>query len=261
MESLRIGSGTELSLEYLATLEDRLGVSWESHEPVCVIDIADDALIGLRTALTQLLQSELASEALDEAKAYGREHVQTVGFGIPSDFDHFAKLGFLYGERLILWDVISSRVLRTEHGRGREAAVAAIACNLLRLRGAIERGGAVILPHPLRWSTAAQHAAEEMRRSSRPSVLHVGLTMALAANSDGLSIRPYTHLHSTNQPTSEPSLADDEIYSKETFVFQQAIASLISTSGLHIWMTSPRPISSGLWPAIRFFVSRFASCL
>lgn len=232
MESPRKGKGRELSLEYLATLEHQLSVSWESREPVCVIDVTDEVITELGTALTRLLESELASEALDEAKAYGREHVQTVGFGIPSDFDHFAKLGFLYGDRLILWDVLTSRVLRTGHAHRRETVVAAIACNLLRLLGAIERGSAVILPHPLTWSAAAQHAAEEMRRSTRPSVPHFGLTMALAANSDGLSIHPYTHLQSTNQPTSEPGFADDETYSKDNFVFQQAIASIISDEQL-----------------------------
>jgi hypothetical protein len=234
MESLRIARGTELSLEYLATLENRLGVSWESREPVCVINVTDNVVTELRNALTRLLESELASEALDEAKAYGREHVQTVGFGIPSDFDHFAKLGFLYGDRLILWDVITSRVLKAEHARRREAVVAATACNLLRVRGAIERGGAVILPHPLTWSAAAQQAAEEMGRSSRPSVPHVGLTMALAANSDGLSIHPYTHLHSTNS-----RLANQASRTTKCTLTRISFSSTLSqasspTSGLHI---------------------------
>jgi AcrR family transcriptional regulator len=232
MESSRIGKGTQLSLEYLAILESRLRVSWESDEPVCLSDVPHDDIVDLRGELLQLLQGELASIAIDEAKAYGREHVQTVGFGIPSDFDTFAKLGFLYGERLILWDVISSRVLAAEEAIGRGPAVAAIACNFLRLRGAIERGGAVILPHPLTWSNAARHAAEEMRGSSRPSVPHVGLTMAFAAISDGLSVHPYTHLHSADQPSSQLGLADDELYSKDNFVFQQALARLISEERL-----------------------------
>lgn len=39
--------------------------------------------------------------------------VDCCGFDLAPDFDEFVKLGLIYGERVVLWDVISSRLLAT----------------------------------------------------------------------------------------------------------------------------------------------------
>lgn len=226
-------AATKLSLKYLGLLETRLNISWDADAlPVCIIEDVDAAsLAELRIELVDLLNGEVGSKAREATKVYGTDHIQTVGFGIASDFDQFAKLGFLYGERLVLWDVICSRILNDKDITfERTAIVCQIACNLLLLKGAIERGAAVILPHPITWSIYAQAAARDIQRRRRVSGSHFGLSMALSAVAEGISLHPYALLHSTKQSITKGDFINEaeEFYSKENYAFQQGLETLLS---------------------------------
>ncbi|HML78761.1 hypothetical protein [Geobacter sulfurreducens] len=223
---------SELSLRYLATIEKRLHITWNAQEqPVCIIDWIDtESIHNLRKELVDLLSGTLSEEARQATEEYGKAHIQTVGFGHASDFDQFIKLGFIYGERVVLWDVISSRLLLENEVTPRlKNLVAQTACNLLLLRPVVEQGGLVILPHPARWSSLAENVEKEMHSQGNKSTAALGLSMALAAIEEGLPLHPYTLLISGSQPAAHEGVSTKErdLYSAENYIFHSAISSLL----------------------------------
>tara|TARA_B100000949_G_scaffold106460_1_gene94738 strand:+ start:8658 stop:8873 length:216 start_codon:yes stop_codon:yes gene_type:complete len=69
----------------------------------------------LRDQLLPFLIDNTNRTAISASKDYGREEnqSQTVGFGLLYDesFEKFIKMGFLCGNRVVLWDFIGTRVL------------------------------------------------------------------------------------------------------------------------------------------------------
>ena len=219
----------ELSLKYLSIIETRLGITWnEQDQPVCIIDwISSENIQDLRDDLDLLLGGTLSLEARKTSSEYGNGHIQTVGFGHASNFDQFVKLGFLYGERVVLWDVISSRLLVGPHPS--KNILAQTVCKLLALRPVIERGGLVILPHPIRWSPIAEKIDAELRAQGNKCAVTLGISMALAAVDSGIPLHPYTLLRPGPQPTAHDEVSSQErnLYSPENYIFHNAIISLL----------------------------------
>ncbi len=220
------------SLRYLDTIENHLHITWnEQEQPVCVIDRIDDASIdSLRQALDDLLGGPLAAQAREQTAKYGKQHVQTVGFGHASNFSEFVKLGFIYGERVVLWDVLASRMLVKGNTAPRlRSVLAETACNLLLLRPVVEQGGLVVLPHPVSWSPLALSIDVDLRTRGNRCAATLGLSMALAAIEEGLPLHPYTLLVDGHKPAADASVADhrDDFYSNENYVFQSAVSALL----------------------------------
>ena len=225
-------SATELTLKYLTAIEKWLNITWNEHgQPVCIIDwIYDESIQKLRGELGDLFSGTLSEKARQATVDYGNVHIQTVGFGHASDFDQFVKLGFIYGERVVLWDVISSRLFMNKNSTPRlKSLLAHTACNLLLLRPVVESGGLVILPHPISWSDLAKKVDIELRSQGNKSAAALGLSMALAAVEEGLPLHPYTLLISDPQLTAheEVNTQEQNLYSTENYIFHSAISSLL----------------------------------
>lgn len=222
----------EFSLRYLGAIENHLKITWnEREQPVCVIDWIDDSTIdNLRRELRDLINGALAVQAREYTAKYGTKHIQTVGFGHASNFSEFVKLGFIYGERVVLWDVIGSRLLAKPNISPRlKCILAETACNLLLLRPVIEQGGLIILSHPVDWSTLAQSIDMDLRARGNRSAATLGLSIALAAIEEGLPIHPYTLVVNGAKPEANLSIDEhiEDYYSTENYVFQSAISSLL----------------------------------
>ena len=130
-------AATKLTLDYLSILERRLAISWESgKQPIYIIDkITDGQLTLLRKDLNDLLSGTSGEAARAATEQYGTDHIQTVGFGLSFDFDQFVKLGFLYGDRVVLWDIIYNRFLAEDKPTPpSKGAIGQAACNLLLLQ-------------------------------------------------------------------------------------------------------------------------------
>lgn len=223
---------TLLTLQYLAAIENNLKITWNDQgQPICVMDwFGTESIQLLRKDLNGLLNGKLGVEARQATVEYGKEHIQTVGFGHASDFDKFVKLGFIYGERVVLWDVILSRLLVEDTVTPRlKTLLAQTACNLLLLRPVVENGGLVVLPHPICWSNLAAEADAEMRSQGNKSAADLGLTMALAAIEEGMSLHPYTLLINGTPPTAQAEVANKEreLYSPENYIFHTAVTSML----------------------------------
>lgn len=225
-------AATGLTLQYLHLLETHLQITWnEQGKPVCIIDwIRDKSVAALHEALNELFNGQLHADARQATIEYGKHHIQTVGFGLASDFKEFIKLGLIYGERVVLWDIVGSRILSAAQVDARSTSLLAqIACQLLMLRGVIERGGIVILGHPVTWSTLAAEIDEDLRTEGNASASDLGLSMAFAAIEEGLPLHPYTLLRGSLRPSVAERVAAqvNDLYSSKHYVFQKAICGLL----------------------------------
>ncbi|MGE6994853.1 hypothetical protein ACQKIK_15815 [Pseudomonas sp. NPDC047961] len=224
-------SATEFTLAYLHILERHLRVTWnDAGVPICILDwITDESIANLRTDLTELMNGELEYAARQAAAEYGVNHVQTVGFGLVPDFDQFIKLGLIYGERVLLWDVIYSRIMANEQYQTRRNLIAEIACELLMLKAVVQRGGVVILAHPIAWSPVAADIDAELRANGPVPTASLGLSLAFAAIEEGIELHPYTLLSDSSHPqlTMAVEAADYELFSRENFRFQHCLTALL----------------------------------
>ncbi|WP_448130501.1 hypothetical protein [Stenotrophomonas rhizophila] len=225
-------AATAFTLSYLELLERHLKVTWNEEEtPFCVVDwIDEDSIERLREDLGMLMRNDLALEARHATAKYGAKRVQTVGFGLAPDFDQFVKLGLIYGDRVVLWDVIHSRILGNEKSNvNRNGLLAQIACNLLMFRSVVRRGALVILPHPITWSSLAVAIDADMRACGPVPAASLGLAMAFAAIEEGLPLHPYGLLESSSMPASVTEVGGraDEMFSLESFRFQQCVIRLM----------------------------------
>ncbi|KWF01812.1 hypothetical protein WL80_29645 [Burkholderia ubonensis] len=230
------GRAIALSLQYLEVVERNLGIEYDSQgQPICVpSSVTQEALFALKTELRELLSGEMAHGAIGASKEFGEEHVQSVAFGHASDFDVLAKIGFLFSERVVLWDIISSRVLVGEQFDETTASVVAeLACNLLLLRPVVELGGAIILPHPLGWSEAAVNVARDLAGAGSFTSAEFGLAMALVAIDEGLSLHPYTLPVKQQQPqlVGNNGANGEQGYSEKTRKFSLGAAELMNAVG------------------------------
>lgn len=229
---LKFDAAVQFTLRYLALLETHLHITWTNDgRPVCVVDwIRDDAITALKAALADLFGSPLHTDARQATIAYGSEHIQTVGFGLAPDFTEFVKLGLIYGERVVLWDVVASRYLaKPQFEVASKGVLAQSACELLMLRSVVERGGVVVLGHPITWSPLAAEIDGELHAEQNVSAATLGLSMALAAIEEGLPLHPYALLRDGYRPAAVQRVESqtDALFSTQNYVFQQSIGSLL----------------------------------
>lgn len=223
-----------LSLQYLEVVERNVGIEYDSQgQPICVpSNVTQEVLFALKNELRELLSGEMARGAIEASKEFGQEHVQSVAFGHASDFDVLAKIGFLFSERVVFWDIISSRVLVGEQFDETTASVVAeLACNLLLLRPVIELGGAVFLPHPLGWSEAAVNVASDLAGAGSFTSAELGLAMALVAIDEGLPLHPYTLPFKQHEPAGKSGANGEQAYSEKTHKFSLGAAELMNAAG------------------------------
>ena len=149
--------------------------------------------------MDSILKGETAKNALEATRQFGITRIQTVGFGLAHDFDQLVKLGFLYGDRVVLWDFFANRLL-VEASDISPEILAQNACELLMLKPAVERGVVVLLPHPMEWSGLAEMVAEDLQQQGTRSAVEFGLSMALSAIEEGLPLHPFTLLQNESKP-------------------------------------------------------------
>ncbi|WP_313629585.1 hypothetical protein [Pseudomonas sp.] len=224
-------SATVFTLAYLELLERHLNITWSDDGiPQAVSNwITDASINNLRADLAALMTDEREQAARQATTIYGTEHVQTVGFGLAPEFDQFVKLGLIYGERVVLWDVLHSRILAGGDYLNRKDLIGQIACELLMLKATVQQGGVVLLAHPIVWSATAAQIDAEFREAGSVSATSLGLALAFAAIEDGLPLHPYTLLTERRQSELRPAVqdADHALFSRENFSFQHCLTSLL----------------------------------
>ncbi len=225
----------EFSLKYLSVLEKVLQVNWASNgDPIVSIEAIDETTVeALAQELMALLHSSTAQEAIEYERRCSRNEIVSVGFGLTGNFSDFVKLGLLCGDRVVLWDILASKTLRS--GVTTQSAsdrIAELAGNLLTLKPLVEDGAVVVLPHPTMWSELARDLLTELKKNSL-STSDVGFLTALVAIIEGMQLHPYT-LAATPDPSPELRNTDGakEFYSKSNQDFQKSVSALLEFEGM-----------------------------
>ncbi|SOY39770.1 conserved hypothetical protein [Cupriavidus taiwanensis] len=223
----------QFTLSYIETIERNLEISYNSQgEPICVPEkVADEAVWRLNDQLRRLLTSDQARASIEASRSFGDSYVQGIGFGHVSDFDAFVKIGFLHAERVIVWDILGSRVLA--NGRvdiESKSLIVELACNILLLKAVAKLGGIVVLPHPVLWSEKARSIARDLARAKVASAATVGLAMALAAIDEGLPLHPYTLATMSQSFPSQPETRSSGAYSEQNKKFSIAATALLQSA-------------------------------
>ena len=80
-------SATKLSIDYLKTLENRLQITWtDDGEPLFIHNrVKTNALKLLKSDLDDLFTGSPKDEAIQDSMNYGKNNIQTVGFGLVDD--------------------------------------------------------------------------------------------------------------------------------------------------------------------------------
>jgi len=224
----------KFTLAYLKLIEKNLNISYLPHgEPICIHEnLTSNVISKLRDDLGHLLTGPSGVAAIEASKIYGQDHVQSIAFGHASDFDALIKVGFLYSERIVVWDILSSRLLTPCSASSNIISVIAdVACNLLLLKPVAEKGGVVVLPHPLTWSEKAQKVFKELSEADIRSASSLGLAVALVAIDEGIHLHPYTLTNRKNNRdiSAEKKSSGRSFYSEENHDFGLAATKLMRT--------------------------------
>lgn len=221
---------TYLSLEYLKIIEERLGISWNDlGNPVYVFGHVNTFTYRrLTNDIGELFCGNTLDNAIVDCRAFGRERVQTVGFGFVEDFDKFVKMGFLCGERLILWDFFWGRILQSaDQTPIAEELLAQVACELLLIKPIVQAGALVILPHPTHWSEKAYNYVAELASTEHMNAANFGLVSTLSILEE-IQLHPYTLFsgHSRDWPLHPEGLRDNRYFSEEQYALHRTIDDL-----------------------------------
>jgi hypothetical protein len=214
----------------LEILEQRLGVFWNDRsEPVCLPDEMNAfTLQRIKNEIGDLYSCGSLDGAVVDSRSFGRDRVQTLGFGLAPDLDAFVKLGFLCGERLVLWDYLWGRALdQIDDGPDSRLHVAKTVCDLLLLKPIAQAGGLTILPHPMDWSSDIREYLSQLAASGSYSAANQGLVTALAVIQE-IPVHPYTVFPDDPRewPEHPSGLGDHKHFSEEHYAFHRAVASI-----------------------------------
>jgi hypothetical protein len=225
---MQLDRASQFTLEYMRTLQEILHLEQgrEGRSSAGITQVSTSALRRLRSELGAFLSGRAAQDARTDSSEYGTRFIQTVGFGLvlPKYFDRFVKMGFLCGSRLVIWDLIGTRLLRNVYDNPVQGkAIITVARNILSLRKVAEQGGLVILPHPADWSQNAKRELDKLYRGRRVDATSYGLVSALSVLKE-IPLHPYTLLPMPeNAWPTQPSFNDDRYYSGDHYVFHKVI--------------------------------------
>lgn len=133
-----------LSLTYLDAIQKRLNIGNQpgTMRPQFLRLLSPQAINRLQDDLTSILSGSPSQDAISATCAFGEKHIQMVGYGLADELDRLVKLGFLCGERVVLWDILSSRLLKSGIGSpASKATFKQAVTSLVALRPVVEQGG------------------------------------------------------------------------------------------------------------------------
>ena len=186
----------EYSLQFLKALEEDLKIEWnQGGLPIFNSELINHmSITKLAYDLSDLVKSKLKDDAIVDIENPPKENlIQTTGIGFAENFDLFTKLGFLLGDRVIMWDSMILGILTS--GRAdliNKMELGKVACDLLMLKPAIELGGLAILPHPITWLERSQRYFSVINGQNDISTEFIGYVNARALLDEKFPLHPYS---------------------------------------------------------------------
>ncbi len=181
-----------LTLDYIEALKSGLRITQPPGGPPLFDPAAacDIGVLGDRLRALMALQGADAIRAVEERQG---AMLQMVAYGLMDDFETCVKIGFLLGDRVVLWDLLGGRILEQVPSAIDRERVGCIATNIVALEPLARSGHVVILPHPFDWHEGARQAVAQLEAETGcpPSAKLLGLTASLAVAAR-LRLNPYT---------------------------------------------------------------------
>jgi hypothetical protein len=221
-------SGSELTIRYIELVQERLNIVTPPLGPPLFDTANDKTLEALGEDLRDLLR-ESGKGAIDFVRAEGSRGVlQTVAYGAFDDLDLATKIGFLLGERVVLWDILASRLLDDRNGTYNVDLIGAVANSLVALSPLARKGHIVILPHPSTWHDGALSACKRLALDHLATPKLIGLVSTFAVANE-LGLHPYTVVETQEEydqlrGSARAAAADDSDQ-----LFRTTVAALSAT--------------------------------
>lgn len=186
---------TQFTLDFLNAVEKKLHIEWtEQGDPVFITDAVNEfSIAGLRRELGDLYGSSALDGAVGDMESCFREHkvLQSTGVGLADDFDLFAKLGLLLGDRLVLWDAVLQAMFQAGDEAIDRVELGQVVCELLRLKKVAAQGGVVLLPHPTNWLERSRYYYARVLQAGDVGSDFLGFINARALLDEGIDVHPY----------------------------------------------------------------------
>lgn len=175
---------------YIDAVQESLSIELKYGEPICVIDnVSKESLSELHNQLAEALST--SDEVRLEISKSTAASLQSVAFGLVPDLEECIKIGFLMGDRVVIWDYLGrlSPAYLGDKSNWEEIAVAAN--TIVSLRSLAENGRVAVLPHPLAWDEGARTVVGELATHGDLTGDAVSLATTMAVAGD-LRVQPYT---------------------------------------------------------------------
>ncbi len=236
-----------LARQYLEALTRHLNPLKLDNGDVMILPnrILPSTVRALASDLQDVLGGTFSEKARRATTSCGDLYVQSVAFGSIRDFNLTLKVGLLYSDRVVLWDILASQCAQIVHrtfgkrfpslglSPNDAECIATIASNVLSLAPLVEDGSVTVLPHPFAWSTNARisdrRAAEGYYGIFYSS--DVGRTLATALSvANELNLHPYSVLSSIPDLSELPKLlpAIDKYISSQNQSLQRSYAEILA---------------------------------
>lgn len=217
---------TDLSVKYLEAIKQRLYIEKNDlQQPVFFRSrINKFSLDRLKSDINDLYRSSILGNALTDTAAFTKEKglIQTVGYGIVEDFQRLIKMGFLLGDRVVIWDLLFTRILSEISDNYKYFdLVGSIACNLILLEELVKKGAIVILPPPITWNEQTQKVIKKVNEKDL-SDTNFALLSVLSTIED-FTLHPYTYFDKA--VPRFPSI-DGDYYNKQQFQLHNSLSKL-----------------------------------
>ncbi len=220
------------SINYLNILENRLGIQWNNDVPIFIPDYKKINSFTIQRVVNEINDIYLGSnfdKCINDINSYSKMNMLSVGFGYVNDLYDMVKLGLVLGDRLVLWDFLWSRVIRSNKCELEEIGL--LANELLILKDMVIDGRIVILPPPYIWSDRVKYNLNSIPKEYLDSNT-LGLVGVLSLIQDGVGIFPFTI---TEKYLNNDTLIDfNNYYSKEKQDYHIHLNKFITNNELYL---------------------------
>jgi len=239
-------AAASMARQYIEAVDLRLTPRILDNGDVMVVpdEVTPTAVKLLANDLSQVLTGNAALRAREASARYGAAAVQAVAFGSIDSFATTVKVGRLYGDRIVFWDILGlqcvsiARIAEQERWLALPSEIseeiASLASSIMSTNTLVDDGAAVFLPHPLAWSEEAREANRRARRGwSGPFFgTEFGSTLAttLAVASD-LRLHPYS-VADIPVPLPSPSVLAQAM-SRENRLLQKSYGEIVANGRFH----------------------------
>ncbi len=223
----------QFTLDYISILKRNLlvevdGFGRSSFAPKFI----DNARVAkLKNDLSDLWSDQ--ENARESVRNQDGAFLQSVGYGLAEDFDLFLKVGYLLGDRVVLWDYIYGRMLKNKKIDDVDHyELCRVAENIIWAEDLANQGSLVILPQPFEWHKPSRDAFVKIAQSQpvTPSILGLVTTHAVAFD---LNVHPYTIATSTssyrNILDKHKQFYDESRKIEDKYLYETLLSGLLST--------------------------------